>query len=165
MKKRIVIMNHPWLFKIIMNSWPPYLGAGIYVEAISPEWQRISVAMKLRWYNRNYVNSHFGGNLFSMTDPFYMLMLLRNLGNDYIVWDTSARIKFLKPGRSNVSAHFELEKTRMEEIREKAATGETILERFHVDVVDESGGRIATVAKTLYIKKKVRTQKEGMYEH
>ncbi len=80
-------MDHPRIFRMIVNFWPPYLGAAIAVEEIARDWRTIRVAMKLRWYNRNYVNSHFGGNLFSMTDPFYMLMLLRNLGREYVVWD------------------------------------------------------------------------------
>lgn len=147
-------MDHPRIFRFIMNSWPPYLGAGIAVEEISRDWRTIRVAMKLRWYNRNYVNSHFGGNLFSMTDPFYMLMLIRNLGWQYIVWDTSAKIKFIKPGRGMVSALFTLDEDRLDAIRLKAASGEKLLERFRIDVLDEEGARVARVTKTLYIKKK-----------
>lgn len=155
--KKIDPMDHPRIFRLIMNSWPPYLGAGITVEAIESDWRTIAVAMKLHWYNRNYVNSHFGGNLFSMTDPFYMLMLLRNLGSDYIVWDTAAKIKFLKPGRGKVSALFSLDLTRLDEIRQKAASGEKLLERFRVDVLDEEGIRVAAVTKTLYIRKKSKS--------
>lgn len=147
-------MDHPRIFRFIMNSWPPYLGAGISVEEISRDWRTIRVAMKLRWYNRNYVNSHFGGNLFSMTDPFYMLLLIRNLGWEYIVWDTSAKIQFINPGRGKVSALFTLDEDRLETIRLKAASGEKLLERFRIDVLDEDGTRVAGVTKTLYIKKK-----------
>ena len=43
--------------------------------------------MKLSLRNQNYVGSHFGGGLFSMTDPFYMLMLMNVLGSEYLVWD------------------------------------------------------------------------------
>lgn len=147
-------MDHPRIFRLITNSWPPYLGAGIDVEDISRDWRTIRVVMKLRWYNRNYVNSHFGGNLFSMTDPFYMLMLIRNLGRDYIVWDTAAKINYLQPGRGKVSANFTLDEKRLDEIRTKAASGEKLLERFRVDVLDEEGARVAAVTKTLYIRKK-----------
>ncbi|MFT5700028.1 MAG: hypothetical protein ACI8ZB_002898 [Desulforhopalus sp.] len=73
-------MDHPRLFRLIMNSWPPYLGAGVGVEAIGEDWRKIRVGMKLRWYNKNYLRSHFGGSLFSMTDPFFLLMLMANLG-------------------------------------------------------------------------------------
>jgi acyl-coenzyme A thioesterase PaaI-like protein len=153
--RRFNPMEHPRIFRMIVNSWPPYLGAGITVEEIADDWRTIRVAMKLRWYNRNYVNSHFGGSLFSMTDPFYMLMLLRNLSRDYVVWDMAARIQYLKPGRGTVSAVFSLTSERLDEIRAKAESGNKVTEIFLVDVVDAQGERIATVKKTLYIRKKL----------
>lgn len=148
-------MDHPRIFRMIVNSWPPYLGAAIAVEEIADDWRTIKVAMKLRWYNRNYVHSHFGGSLFSMTDPFYMLMLLRNLGRDYVVWDMAARIQYLKPGRGTVRAVFSLTSDRLDEIREKAESGNKVTEIFLVDVVDAQGERVANVKKTLYIRKKL----------
>lgn len=147
-------MNHPKVFRWIMTCWPPYIGTGIVVEEIDEDWKRIRVSMKLRWYNRNYVNSHFGGSLFSMTDPFYMLMLLRCLGPDYVVWDTAAKIRFIKPGRGKVSALFVLESERLAEIINKASSGEKLLERFRVHIVDSGGEVVAAVTKTLYIRKK-----------
>lgn len=148
-------MEHPRIFRMIVNSWPPYLGAGIVVEEIADDWRTIRVAMKLRWYNRNYVNSHFGGSLFSMTDPFFMLMLLRNLGREFVVWDMAARIQYLKPGRGTVKAVFFLGPKRLDEICEKAGSGNKVTEIFLVDVVDAQGERVATVKKTLYIRKKL----------
>jgi acyl-coenzyme A thioesterase PaaI-like protein len=148
-------MDHPGIFRIIVNSWPPYLGAAIGVEEITHDWRTIRVAMKLRWYNRNYVDSHFGGSLFSMTDPFYMLMLLRNLGRDYVVWDMAARIQYLKPGRGTVRAVFFLDRERLADIRGKAESGNKLTEIFLVDVIDAQGEKVATVKKTLYIRKKL----------
>lgn len=149
-------MHHPRLFRFIMNSWPPYLGAGVCVEAISADWKRIDVGMKLRWYNRNYVRSHFGGSLFSMTDPFLMLMLMANLGDDYVVWDSSAKIKFIQPGRGKVKATFHLDDERLDSLKVQAASGERMLEKFRVDVNDEAGSPVARVYKTLYIRKKTK---------
>jgi hypothetical protein len=147
-------MDHPRLFKLIVNLWPPYLGAAISVEEIARDWRTVRVAMRLRWYNCNYVKSHFGGSLFSMTDPFYMLLLLRNLGPDYVVWDMAARIQYLHPGRGTVTALFTLSDERLEDIRRKAESGEKVTEIFLVDVVDGRGEKVAAVKKTLYIRKK-----------
>ena len=80
-----------------MNLWPPLLFAGVRILHIAPDFKRVTVQMKLRWFNRNYVGTHFGGSLYAMTDPFYMLMLMKNLGRRYYVWDYSADIRFLKP--------------------------------------------------------------------
>ena len=74
-------------FKRKLNLYPPYWGTGIFVKKISPDFREIIVQMKMTWYNRNYVNTHFGGSLYSMTDPFFMLMLMQILGKEYIVWD------------------------------------------------------------------------------
>jgi hypothetical protein len=68
-----------------MNLWPPFLGAGIRVRFISRDWRKIVTQLRLYGLNRNYMGTHFGGSLFSMTDPFYMLMLIRTLGKDYSI--------------------------------------------------------------------------------
>jgi len=70
-------MKKTALLKIV-NLRPPYLGAGVRVTKIAPDIRSIDVEMKLRFWNRNYVGTHFGGSLFSMTDPFLMLILLEN---------------------------------------------------------------------------------------
>lgn len=147
-------MDHPRLFKLIVNIWPPYLGAAITVEEIASDWRTVRVAMRLHWYNCNYVKSHFGGSLFSMTDPFFMLMLIGNLGPGYVVWDMAARIQYLQPGRGTVMALFNLSDDRLADIRRKAESGEKVTEIFLVDVVDGQGEKVAAVKKTLYIRKK-----------
>ena len=96
----------PRLLRWLLNIYGPYLGAGIRVELISADWRESQVSMKLRWYNRNAVGSHFGGSLYAMVDPHLMLMLMHILGNDYIVWDKSAEIDFVRPGRGRVMANF-----------------------------------------------------------
>jgi hypothetical protein len=89
-----------------MNLWTPFLGAGIRVTRLQPDWKAVDVEMKLRFWNSNYVGTHFGGSLYAMTDPFYMLMLIENLGHDYIVWDKSASVRFRQPGRARCSLPF-----------------------------------------------------------
>lgn len=144
----------PKVFKTLINLWPPYLGAGVRVENISPDYRQVEVSLKLRWYNRNYVGTHFGGSLFSMTDPFYMLMLMQILGRDYIVWDKSASIDFVAPGKGKVSALFELDDAVLDTIRLATANGDKYLPELPVRVVDERGETVAHIRKTLYIRRK-----------
>jgi acyl-coenzyme A thioesterase PaaI-like protein len=75
------------LFRFGINLWPPFLFTGIHVTRITPDYRQIDVELRLRPWNRNYVGTHFGGSLFAMTDPFWMLGLLHILGRDYYVWD------------------------------------------------------------------------------
>ena len=111
----------------VMTAYAPYLGAGIRVTHIADDFRSATVEMRQRWYNTNYVGTHFGGSLYSMVDPMYMLLLMRRLGNDYIVWDKSAHIDFIRPGKGKVVAHFELTDERLDEIRAATAGGEKML--------------------------------------
>jgi len=134
-----------------INIWPPFLGAGIRVKW-SP--RSVDVEMRLRFWNRNYVGTHYGGSLYSMTDPFYMLMLMDNLGPDYIVWDKAASIRFRKPGKGRVRAEFRLSDEQLDDIRSKLRTVEKYEPTFVVQVKDETGDVVAEVQKVLHVRRK-----------
>ena len=140
--------------RLRLNLYAPFLGAGIRVKRLAPGWKEVDVEMKLRWWNANYVGTHYGGSLYSMTDPFFMVMLIENLGQDYIVWDKSATIRFKRPGRGTVTASFSLSDQQIDEIKQ-ALNAEKKIERvFTVEVKDESGTVIAEVEKLLHIRRK-----------
>ena len=144
-----------------MKWWPPFLGAGIRVRSISEDFREAVVELKLGRLNRNAVGTHFGGSLYAMTDPFFMIMLLRNLGSEYLVWDKSGSIEYVAPGRGIVSAHFRLTQERIDEIKVLAAPGEKIFPQFAVDVLDAGGEVVAKVQKTLYVRLKPRSRPTG----
>jgi acyl-coenzyme A thioesterase PaaI-like protein len=150
---KTVLKRH---IRMLMNIWPPFLGAGIRVKRLQADWREIDVEMKLHRWNSNYVGTHYGGSLYSMTDPFFMLMLIENLGPDYIVWDKSANIRFKRPGRGRVSVGFRLSETQIEEIRQAVRNQEKVEPVFNAEVKDESGNVIAEVQKLLYVRRKDR---------
>jgi len=137
-----------------LNLYGPYLGAGVHVERISPGFLEVDVAMRLRPWNRNAVGTHFGGSLYSMVDPFYMLMLMQLLGKDYIVWDQAAQIDFVSPGRGTVRAEFRLSREQIEAIRAQADDGRPVRPELEVEVRGEDGEVVARVRKTLYVRLK-----------
>jgi len=137
-----------------INLWPPFLGTGIRVKRIAPDMKAIDVEMKLRWWNANYVGTHFGGSLFALTDAFYMLMLMANLGRDYIVWDKAASIRYRKPGKGTVRAEFRLSDAQLDDIRDKLKTLPKYEPTFQVEVKDESGEVVAAVEKLIHVRKK-----------
>ena len=139
-----------------LNFYPPYIGAGVRVRHISADLQQVQVKMGLGWYNRNYVGTQFGGSLYSMTDPFFMLMVMECLGRQYIVWDKAARIDFIAPGKGPVYANFAIDDALLMEIRTRTATGDKYLPELHVDVCDGAGTLVARVHKTLYVRLKPR---------
>lgn len=144
----------PNILRRLINFWPPLLFNSISATHISQDFREVEVALKLRWCNRNYVGTHFGGHLFAMTDPWYMVMLIQNLGRAYYVWDKSATIDFIAPGRGKVTARFELSEERLADIRAHTAGGEKYLPSFSIDILDENKNLVARVRKTLYIKLK-----------
>lgn len=140
--------------RVMFNLWPPLMGAGIRITRIQPDWKEIDVEMKLRRWNANYVGTHYGGSLYSMTDPFYMVMFIEILGRDFIVWDKAASIRFRKPGRGTVFAKFRITEEQIAEILEAVKTEEKIDREFVVDVKSGDGEIIAEVKKVLQFRKK-----------
>ena len=144
----------PLVSKLLINQSAPYWGAGIAIDKIDLDNYAIRVKMPLTRSNRNIVGTHFGGSLYSMVDPFYMLILMHHLGNKYIVWDKSASISFLSPGRSTVYADIRLSAEEISEIKQLTENYAPVYRTYTLNIVDETGNRIAEVEKVLYIRRK-----------
>jgi len=138
----------------VINFYGPFLGAGVRLKKMSKDFRHATVTMNLTFYNKNYMGTQFGGSLYAMVDPWYMLMLIKNLGNDYIVWDKAATINFRKPGKGKVIAEFNLTDEHLEEIRATLVTQNKMDYIFKVEIKDTAGKLIAEVDKVLYIRKK-----------
>jgi acyl-coenzyme A thioesterase PaaI-like protein len=152
-KMNITQLKDDLLFKFI-GLWPPFLGAGIKLKSISRDYKMAEVEMNLTPLNRNYVGVHFGGSLYSMTDPWYMLMLIKNLGPEYLVWDKSANIRFKKPGKGKVKASFFISDNDLVEIKEQVARDGKTERDFLVKITDASHVTICEVEKKVWIAKK-----------
>ena len=148
------ISNKAGVFKFLINIYPPFFFSGIKVVKVSKDFRYIKVKLKLRWYNRNYVGTQFGGNLFSMTDPFYMIMFIKNLGKDYIVWDKSSCIKFIKPGTTDVFAEFFLNEEMLNKAKKAVEEKGKHEPVFKVEIKDKKENLVALVEKKVYIRKK-----------
>ena len=148
-------------FRRLMNLWPPFLFNSIRVQHVAEDWTEVRVVLRLRPWNRNYVRTQFGGNLFAMTDPFWMLLAMHQLGGDYFVWDKAGAIDFVAPGREDVYAHFKLDACTVDELRAAAAHGEKVLRWFEVDVTTASGEVVARVRKQLYVRLKPKARAEA----
>jgi len=138
----------------LWNIWPPFLGAGIRIGEVSSDFRSVKIYLRLHWWNRNYVGTQFGGSMFMMTDAFYMVMFLQNLGHGYIVWDKSANIRYLKPGRTDVMAHFQLTEEILNGVRKTLETQEKMDWTTTVQIKDTAGEVIAEVDKVIYIRRK-----------
>ncbi len=140
--------------RFLMNLWPPFRGMGVKVREIAPDFRRATVELRMRLLNRNYVGTHFGGSMFAMADPFHMVLMMHVLGSDYVVWDKAGSIRFLKPGRGTLTAEFEITQAMVDEARARTAAGEKFEPTYSVDLKDPQGTVVATVEKTLHIRRK-----------
>ncbi|MBI2711745.1 MAG: YiiD C-terminal domain-containing protein [Bdellovibrio sp.] len=141
----------------LFNYWPPFFGAGIRVEYVSKDFREVRVQLKFGTLNRNAVGTQFGGSIFAMTDPFYMIMLMKNLGEDYVVWDKAAEIRYRRPGRSRLSAHFILTEADLEMVREKLKSADRFDFEKRVEVKDMEGETVAEVKKVVQIRPKTNS--------
>ena len=151
-KKNIMPLLTPYLLKLRINTYAPYIGASIKIEHMNLDQGLCVVSMGLNNLNKNIVGTQFGGSLYSMVDPFYMLMLMHQLGSSYVVWDKSSHIEFIAPGKSKVTARIKVSSAEVIAIQELAKDGEPVFREYSVDIVDEQQKVVATVTKTLYIR-------------
>jgi len=147
----------PRALRLMMNLWSPFRGAGVRVVSIADDFSRVSVELRMRLFNRNYMGTHFGGSLFSMTDPFYVIMLLQRLGPGYVVWDKTASIRFRRPGKGRVTADFHLPDEEVARVRQIVDAEGKLEPVYRIEVKDADGQVIAEVEKVLSVKKAVKS--------
>jgi acyl-coenzyme A thioesterase PaaI-like protein len=131
-----------------------YRGTGGRLKYIAEDWSDVRLELPLSWRTRNYVGTIFGGSIYSAVDPIYMLMLIRRLGPDFVVWDKSATIQFKKPGRETLHAHFVIGDDELTAIRSALGSQPSVDRSYIVDLVDGSGTLCATVEKIVYIRQR-----------
>jgi acyl-coenzyme A thioesterase PaaI-like protein len=136
----------------MLNLWPPFLFSGISVLEISKDFRHAKVRLKKRVLTSNYVGTLFGGSLFAMTDPFYMVMVMKNLGKGYMVWDKRSEIEYVSPGKSTVFTEFHIWDADLDDIRAKVATEGKYLKWFNVEIKSADGTVVAIVKKQIYIR-------------
>jgi acyl-coenzyme A thioesterase PaaI-like protein len=132
---------------------PAYRGTGARVDHIAADWRYVRVRVPFNWRTRNAVGTIFGGSIYGAIDPVYMTMLRRILGDGFTVWDKSAALEFIEPGREALYAEFDLPSAETEAIREAVGPGESTDREYLVSLVDEEGTVHAACEKTLYVRR------------
>lgn len=136
-----------------LNWFPAYRGTGARVTHIASDFSEVRVKIPLNWRTRNLVGTMFGGSMYAAADPFFMIMLMRQLGPSYTVWDKAAAIRFRSPGRGTLFATFRLEESEVEAIRTLLLSEPSVDRHYIADLVDAEGKVHATVEKTVYIRR------------
>lgn len=148
------MFSSPKGLRFALNIWPPLLFSGIRIKHFGPSFQSVSLKLAKSHLTSNYFGTQFGGSLFSLTDPFWVIMISQNLGPTYTVWDKHGEIEFVKPGRTAVYATLELDLDLLGSLKADADAGNKVLHWFETDLTDPQGEIIAKVRKQVYIRKK-----------
>ena len=149
------IFRKDQVFKFGFNWSPMYRRTVARITEVSRDLHTAKIKISLNYKNRNYVGSIFGGSLFSATDPICMIQLIHILGDDYIVWDKAATIKYKKPARENAYAIFHFSKNEIEEIQNQVAeNGKTDWVK-KLNITDKTEKKVfCEVEKVIYIASK-----------
>jgi acyl-coenzyme A thioesterase PaaI-like protein len=140
--------------RLAFNLFPAYRGTGARITYIAGDWREVRIRLPLRLRTRNYVGTIFGGSMYGAVDPIYMVMLIRNLGPDYVVWDKSASIRFRRPGRTTLHARFTLDQAELDAIRAVLETERSVDRTYAVELVDADGVVHARVEKVIHVRRK-----------
>lgn len=143
-----------WLYWRLFNLWPALRGTGLRVTYVARDWTELRLKLKLSWRTRNYVGTIFGGSMYGAADPFYMVMIIRQIGDDYVVWDKSARIEFRRPGDRTLYATFRVPQAEVASLRAAADADGELQRDYAVELVDSDGKVYAVVTKTIYVARK-----------
>lgn len=142
------------LARFMMNLAPCIRASGGRIVALSDDFKHLRVRLKLNLLTRNLVGTIYGGSMYSSIDPFYMLMLMRILGPDYVVWDKSATIRFKRPAKVTLFADFRFDDQTLANIREQVARDGESTFTWTVALKDAAGTVYADCDKVLYVAKK-----------
>ena len=139
-----------------VNLYPPFLGAGIRVAYPKDDPHTIVVRLGLHWWNRNLFGTQFGGSLYAMCDPFFLFIVVRNIGPGYLAWDKAAQIEFLKPGRGRVTGRYHVPPGEIARVKALADAGQTVEPVYVGEIRADDGTVVARVTKRLWVRKKER---------
>ncbi|MGC6429766.1 MAG: DUF4442 domain-containing protein [Jejuia sp.] len=139
------------IYKYGFNWSPMYKRTTAKVIEVSDDLHFVKIKIPLSWKNRNYVGTIFGGSMLSATDPIYMIQLLNILGDNFVVWDKAATIKYRRPAKEAVFCEFVFSKEEIESIKNDIELKGEIDIIKTPSIVTEKNVVIAELSKTIYV--------------
>ena len=150
-------LPRPWgarLVRMGFNLHPAFRSTGGRVVHVAPDIRHIRIRLPLTWKTKNIVGSLYGGSLFAITDGAHPAMLMAALGEDYIIWDKAASIRYRKPGYTTLYADFRVTPEEMAGIRDVLAERHEVDWIFQIEIKDADGVVHTVVERTVYIAEK-----------
>ncbi len=136
------------------NLFPSYRSTGAWIDYIADDWHEVKIRLPLNWHTRNSVGTLFCGSMYSAIAPWYMGMLVKILGKDYLVWDKVVKIDFKKPGQTTLFAHFVIAPDEVASIRTALESRRSLERSYTINLVDEKGLTHVAFEELIYIRVK-----------
>jgi hypothetical protein len=136
------------------NFFPTYRSTGAWITYIADDYHEIRIRLPLGWRTKNYVGTMFGGSMFASGDGVFMVMLIKVLGRDYIIWDKAATVRFRKPARTTLYGRFLLSPEEIDGIRAGTAGGERVERTHRVELTDRDGTVHAEIDWLIHIRRR-----------
>ena len=153
-KERIPKVS-PFVFKWMMNLYPPFLFGRIRVKYVSDDFQHIQVIVRKSLFNKNLSRSVFGGTMFAAADPFYALMYWQNFAHQFKqkvkVWLKSAEIQYRKPAMTDLTLDFRITQADVEEAKQAIESKGKYTKIHEVELIDKEGKVSALVKLEPYV--------------
>lgn len=143
-----------WFKRNLLNLFPAYRRTGARAIFLSDDFKEVQIRLPLNWRTRNYVGTIFGGSMYAATDPIFMIQLIELLGKEYVVWDKSASIRFLRPGNQTLYARFLISDALLDEVKKQVAEKNEMDLNLDLALTDINGKLYAKVSKVLYVASK-----------
>ena len=145
------LLNYPHLNRFLTNLYPALFFTGIRITHIAPDWKTINVRMG-GLLSMTPMGAQFGGALFTMCDPWFMMILVRHFGREFKIWDKAATIHFIRRGRGTVYATFTITDEQLAFIYEKVIAESKIDIILTNQILDRENEIVAEVEKTISIR-------------
>lgn len=134
-----------------LNLWPCLRRTGGRVVYLAEDFTQLTVRLSLNWKTRNVVGTIFGGSMYASTDPYFMLMLMKILGDGYVVWDKGCTIRFKQPAKGSIYADFIVTPEMLQDVRTQVAAQKEYDFTWTLQYKDKSGNVYAEFDKVLYV--------------
>lgn len=139
--------------RLLLQFYPPFLFMGVKIKVFTKDHRRMVIQLPLRWYGKNVHGTMFGGFLCAVSDPLPALLCGR-IFRGVEVWTKSHAVEFIRPAKTSVEAEVVISDEDVAAISEALNAEGKTSHTFRFSFRDEYLHEIATVANTVYFRKR-----------
>lgn len=139
------------IWRWLGNWFPAYRGSGAKVTYVSSDFQDVLIKLPCTWRTKNHMGITWGGSLYAALDPIYGVMLYKILGQEYRVIDSEAKIRFLKPGKETLYAHFHISESELHNLKEQLRHSDNMKLHMQVSLDNKQGVTHVLCDKQIHI--------------